>query len=125
MTLEDPELTTMQSASVSTEERTPRTEGARLGIAPQIGLYYYVDMTTISLKLPERLLQQLEKECRIRHTTKSSLIRECLAKSLDDGPAGGKASCYDLARDLAGCIKGKGLPRDLATNPKYLEGLGR
>jgi hypothetical protein len=30
---------------------------------------------------------------------------------------------YDLARDLAGSVKG--LPRDLATNPKYLEGFGR
>ena len=31
-------------------------------------------------------------------------------------------SCYDLARDLAGSIKG--LPRDIATNPKYMEGFG-
>jgi hypothetical protein len=29
----------------------------------------------------------------------------------------------DQARDLAGSVKG--LPRDLATNPKYLEGFGR
>ena len=29
---------------------------------------------------------------------------------------------YDLARDLAGSLKG--LPRDLAHNPKYMEGFG-
>lgn len=34
----------------------------------------------------------------------------------------GAASCYDLARDLAGSVKG--LPLDLATNPKYTEGFG-
>jgi hypothetical protein len=34
----------------------------------------------------------------------------------------GAASCYDLARDLAGSVKG--LPRDLASNPKYMEGFG-
>ena len=36
-------------------------------------------------------------------------------------PAG--SSCYDFARDLAGTVKG--LPKDLAHNPKYVEGFGR
>jgi hypothetical protein len=80
-------------------------------------------MNTISLKLPDRLLKLLEEECRARRTTKSSLVRECLEKMLAAPPAGGPASCYDLARDLASSLKG--LPRDLATNPKYLEGFGR
>ena len=48
-------------------------------------------MNTISLKLPDRLLELLEAESR--------------------------------ARDLAGSVKG--LPCDLATNRKYLEGFGR
>jgi len=80
-------------------------------------------MTTISLKLPDRLLELLEKESRARRTTKSSLVREALEKTLATRAAGGEASCYELAQDLAGSLKG--LPRDLATNPKYLEGLGR
>jgi hypothetical protein len=80
-------------------------------------------MNTISLKLPDRLLELLEAESRARRTTKSSLVRECLEKVLDVRASGGKATCYDLARDLAGSVKG--LPRDLATNPKYLEGFGR
>lgn len=80
-------------------------------------------MKTISLKLPERLLELLEKESRERHTTKSSMVRECLEKTLAARPKGGEATCYDLARDLAGSVKG--LPRDLATNPKYLAGFGR
>ena len=80
-------------------------------------------MNTISLKLPDRLLERLEAESRARGTTKSSLVRECLEKSLGAGPVDGKATCYDLASDLAGSLQG--LPRDLATNQKYLEGFGR
>jgi predicted DNA-binding protein len=80
-------------------------------------------MDTISLKLPDHLLERLEAESKARGTTKSSLVRECLEKSLDDRAAKDGGSCYDLARDLAGSIKG--LPRDLATNPKYMEGFGR
>lgn len=80
-------------------------------------------MNTISLKLPERLLERLESESKARGTTKSSLVRECLEKSLDARAGKEAGSCYDLARDLAGSIKG--LPRDLATNPKHMEGFGR
>jgi hypothetical protein len=51
------------------------------------------------------------------------LVRECLKRSLDFRAAGGKATCYDVARDLAGSLKG--LPRDLAVNPKYLAAFGQ
>jgi len=80
-------------------------------------------MNTISLKLPDHLLELLEVESRARGATKSSLVRECLEKTLAAPSPNSKATCYDLARDLAGSVKG--LPRDLATNPKYLEGFGR
>ena len=95
---------------------------ADFGIAKDNGAYYLPLVNTISLKLPDHLLERLEAESHARGTTKSSLVRECLEKTLNAGPQGGKASCYDLARDLAGSLKG--LPRDLATNPKYLEGFG-
>jgi hypothetical protein len=80
------------------------------------------DMTTMSLKLPDRLIGLLEAESRARGTTKSSLVRECIEKSLALPSKAGKATCFDLARDLAGSVKG--LPRRLATNPKYMEGFG-
>ena len=86
-------------------------------------MYYPVDVTTISLKLSDRLLELLEDEARARRTTKSSLVRECLEKTLAVRPPGDESTCYDLARDLAGSLKG--LPRDLATNPKHLESFGR
>jgi hypothetical protein len=80
-------------------------------------------MSTISLKLPDRLLALLEKESRSRRTTKSSLVREALEKALAARPGNGETTCYDLARDLAGSVKG--LPSDLATNPKHMEGFGQ
>ena len=79
-------------------------------------------MQTISLKLPDSLLERLEEESRLRRTTKSALVRAALERDLAPRKAGRKTSCYDLARDLAGSIKG--LPRDLATNPKHMDGFG-
>ena len=80
-------------------------------------------MRTISLKLPDSLLVRLEEESRLRRTNKSALVRAALERELSPMKAGRKPSCYDLARDLAGSIKG--LPKDIATNPKYVEGFGK
>jgi Arc/MetJ-type ribon-helix-helix transcriptional regulator len=77
-------------------------------------------MQTISLKLPDDLLADLDKEAKARRVTRSGVVRESLQRTLRRRTP--KPSCYDLARDLAGSVKG--LPRDLATNPKYMEGFG-
>ena len=79
-------------------------------------------MRTISVKLPDHLLGRLGQEAKTRRVTKSWLVRESLEKGLDERPPAGAVSCYDLARDLAGTVKG--LPKDLADNPKYMEGFG-
>jgi predicted transcriptional regulator len=86
---------------------------------PQVLLW---SMQTISFKLPEDLLEELEREAKARRITKSSLVRESLEMALRRKPGRRAASCYDLASDLAGSIKG--LPRDLATNPQYMDGFG-
>ena len=86
-------------------------------------MYYARIMQTISLKLPDDLLAQLEHEAEARRVTKSMLIRESLEKALRPQSRAGKLSCFDLARDLAGSVKG--LPEDLAENPKYMEGFGQ
>lgn len=80
-------------------------------------------VTTISLKLPDDLLAQLEGEARARRVTKSQLVRDSLAKALNSGPGASGGSCYDLARDLAGSVKG--LPKDIATNPRHMAGFGK
>ena len=94
-----------------------------LGIARQNGAYYATTMRTISLKLPDDLLVQLDSEAKARRVTKSWLLRESLEKALRKPSPGRAASCYDLAHDLAGTLKG--LPKDLAENPKYMEGFGQ
>jgi len=79
-------------------------------------------MQTISLKLPEDLLADLKREAKARRVSTSALVRESVEAALRNRSRRGAASCYDLARDLAGSVTG--LPRDLASNPKYMEGFG-
>ena len=80
-------------------------------------------MRTIPLRLPDQLVADLAREAKARHMTKSQLVRESLERALHQRSSAGFVSCYDLARDLAGSVKG--LPKDLAMNPKYMEGFGR
>ena len=63
--------------------------------------------------------RELEREAKARRVSKSVLVRESLKTVLRQPRA---ASCYDLAGDLAGSVKG--LPRDLAHNPEYMRGSG-
>lgn len=79
-------------------------------------------MRTISLKLPDDLLAELNREAKARRVSKSALVRESVEIALRRRSRRGAASCYDMAHDLAGTVKG--LPRDLASNPKYMEGFG-
>ena len=96
-------------------------------------MYYPGTMTTISLKLPERLLARLERASRARRTTKSSVVRACLEKELPEQPPPVDLpelppgeSFYDKALPILkrAWARNRKLPRDLATNPKYMEGFG-
>jgi Arc/MetJ-type ribon-helix-helix transcriptional regulator len=74
-------------------------------------------MTTISLKVPKPLLQEVEAEARRRGVSKSCLIRESLENLLRRKRAKKRVTCLELVADLVGKFKG---PPDLSTNPKYL-----
>jgi predicted DNA-binding protein len=78
---------------------------------------------TISLRLPDDLLAQLDHDAKAREVTKSRLVRESLERQLSKVSPAGEVSCYDLARDLAGSVRG--LPEDLAVNPEYTKGFGQ
>jgi predicted DNA-binding protein len=80
-------------------------------------------MRTISVKVSDELLARMDKEAKARRVTKSWLIRESLEKGLNGQSLAGAVSCYDLARDLAGTVKG--MPKDLADNPKYMKSFGK
>jgi Arc/MetJ-type ribon-helix-helix transcriptional regulator len=75
-------------------------------------------MTTISLKLPESLLREIEREAATRGVSKSAVIRDSLDRTLRKGrKAKQERSCLDLMGDLVGHFDG---PPDLSTNKKYL-----
>ena len=113
-------VTVLRGCQALLDVRTPVF--GDFGIARRNDAYYAISMQTISLKLPDDLLVQLDNEAKARRVTKSALIRESLEKALRKPAQGGEVSCYDLSSDLAGALKG--LPEDLADNPKYMEGFG-
>jgi hypothetical protein len=76
-------------------------------------------MKTISVKLPSPLAAWLTRQANERQQSQSELVREALEQHRKGNS---KPSCHDLLEDLCGSVKG---PRDLSTNPKYLEGFGK
>ena len=80
-------------------------------------------MRMVLVRLPDNLFTRLKSEAKARKMTKSRLVRESLEKAFQRRSADWAVSCDDLASDLAGRLKG--LPGDLAENPKFLEGFGR
>ena len=75
-------------------------------------------MTTISLRLPEALLREIEDAAATRGLPKSAIIRESLEASLRKRKQRRKVSCLDLMGGRVGSFHG---PRDLSTNRKYLK----
>jgi hypothetical protein len=75
-------------------------------------------MTTVSLKLPEVLLRDVEDEAETRGVAKSAVIRDCIERTLRKKKRPKReATCLDLMGDLVGSFRG---PRDLSTNRRYL-----
>lgn len=75
-------------------------------------------MKILTLRIDDGLARWLSEEARHGGRTKSDIVREALLKQRN-----GKRplSLHDRMKDLCGMISG---PRDLSTNPKYLEGFG-
>jgi hypothetical protein len=78
-------------------------------------------MTTLTVKMPERLSLRLRDEAAGRGLNCSEFIRQAVENMLDATDQSGRGSCLSLARDLAGCLDGA---RDLATNPDHMKGFG-
>ncbi len=80
-------------------------------------------MKTLSLKIPEQLDHRIAHEVARRKIAKSALVREALDYFFDGRKTRKQSSALDLSRDLAGKYR-SGL-RDLATNPKDMNGFGK
>ena len=80
-------------------------------------------MTTISVKIPEKLKLQMESESSRRGVSKSRLIREALERAFEKKTAKGGPTVFELTRDLCGAVTGG--PADLSSNKEHLESYGK
>jgi hypothetical protein len=86
---------------------------------------YSLDMTeTLSIKVPKELKARLRAAAKSRQAKPSTLLREALELVISGTPPKSKPSLYDLSKDLFVNL-GKAGPRDLSTNRKHLDDLGK
>jgi hypothetical protein len=76
-------------------------------------------MTTLICSIPEKLDASLERLAQEAKLPKEKFVRKTLEQAVRKPRARGNA--FDLVSNLCGSLSG---PSDLATNPRYLEGLG-
>jgi Arc/MetJ-type ribon-helix-helix transcriptional regulator len=77
-------------------------------------------MKTLTVRLPEPLVAQIEAESRARRLSKSDVVRERLSAP---GRGQRRSSALDAIGDLIGSVDG--LPADLSANKKqYLKAYG-
>jgi Ribbon-helix-helix protein, copG family len=79
-------------------------------------MYYIVCMKSLTIRLPEALVAQIEAESRERKLSKSDIVRERL--TLGAGAHGPRPAALDAIADLVGSIDG--LPADLSARKKAL-----
>jgi Arc/MetJ-type ribon-helix-helix transcriptional regulator len=79
-------------------------------------------MRTITVKLPGPLGERLGRAVVRRRSTRSVVVRRAIEAYLAAEPGGSEGSCFDLASDLAGAVRG---PSDLSSNRRRLRGYGR
>jgi len=81
-------------------------------------------MTTLSIKIPPQLEQEIVLASEREHLSKSELVRRALVAYISQRNAAVPTrSALDQAGDLVGCFSGG--PSDLSSNPRYLDDFGR
>lgn len=78
-------------------------------------------MTTITCRIPPELYAALETLARRQRVPKSVIVRRAIEQLARSTRRSSRPTAYDLAKNVCGSLHG---PRDLATNPKYMEGFG-
>ncbi|NLD35874.1 MAG: ribbon-helix-helix protein, CopG family [Desulfatiglans sp.] len=79
-------------------------------------------MKTLSVKLPENLLERLDSTAAQKGESRSALLREAI-ETIVNGEGGSlKGSCMELAKDLAGSVNG---PVDLSYNKTRMAEYGK
>jgi metal-responsive CopG/Arc/MetJ family transcriptional regulator len=80
-------------------------------------------MERINVRVDPRLKQELESEAREKGVSPSDVVRQALEEHVRQRTP--RETCYDLAQRLGILGSAQGLPADLSTNPKHMEGFGR
>lgn len=79
-------------------------------------------MHNISLKVPDKLLTDIEQITKLTGKNQSTIVREALHEYVSHVLLKPKhGSFLDQAQHLCGCYNG---PSDLSTNPHHMEGFG-
>lgn len=73
-------------------------------------------MKTLTVRLPENLVAEIEAESHLRKVTKSDIVRERLSQS-SPLTKGRPAHVMELIGDLVGSVEG--LPADLSARKKH------
>ena len=83
-------------------------------------------MKTMTFRLPDNLVAEIDAEARTRHVSRSDVVRERLGTYAVGVQTPRAAPTFrDLAGDLIGSVSGDGLPSDLSARKKhYLKAWG-
>jgi metal-responsive CopG/Arc/MetJ family transcriptional regulator len=79
-------------------------------------------MKILSIKIPEPLLVKLNSAAKERGESRSAIVRQAIEAFIEDEDHTPQGSCLELAKDLAGVVKG---PADLSINKKHMRGYGQ
>ncbi len=80
-------------------------------------------MSKVTVRINAPLDKRLKQQSRRAGRTPSEIIRKALDAYLDQDSDGAE-SFYEVARRRGAIGLATGLPKDLSTNPKYMEGFG-
>ena len=84
-------------------------------------VYYSESMKSLTVRLPDHLVREIEAESRERNCAKSDVVRERLLRGA--GPASSASARLSLIADLIGSVDG--LPADMSGRRKrYLKTTG-
>ena len=77
----------------------------------------------ITIRIDDALRERLDSAAAAAGKTESEIVRDALEQYIDRNQP--ETTCYDVFKKagVIGCVKGG--PKDLSTNPKYMEGFGR
>jgi hypothetical protein len=76
-------------------------------------------MKTLTVKVPEPVLAEIEATAKARRVSKSEIVRERLSRKANASQSG---SLWNLMEDLV--IDDDSLPKDLSSNKSHLENYG-